>query len=182
MNYWSFSESERLLEWACDNFHHTVLLNQDTENVLREVAVSLSDEADYVLAQPVGEIAATMPSDFDPNLAELRFDLPTEPLEAPITAGQKLGTVTLTYQGTDYGTLDMVAMDSVERSEFQHNVQQAKDLWSKWWVKAAVIGGLALVLLLTLYIAVIRPRRRRSRRYSYSGGGRRGRSNYRGRK
>ena len=181
-HYWSFSESRRLLEWAFDNFHHTVLLNQDTENVLREVAVSMSDEADYVLAQPVGEIAATMPSDFDPKLIKLDFDLPTE-LEAPITAGQKLGTVTLTYDGTVYGTLEMVAMDGVERSEFQHNVQLLKDYWSKWWVKAAVIGGAALILLLILYIAVILPRRRRARRYSYSGGGRRGsRSNYRGRR
>ena len=180
--YWSFSESKRLLEWAFDNFHHTVLLNQDTENVLREVKVSLSDEADYVLAQPMGEIAATMPSDFNPKLVKLDFDLPTEPVEAPITAGQKLGTVTLTYQGVEYGTLDMVAMDSVERSEFQHTIQQAKNFWSKWWVKAAVIGGRVLILLLILYISVIRPRRRRVRRYSYSGGGRRSRSNYRGRR
>ena len=180
--YWSFSESKRLLEWAFDNFHHTVLLDQDTENTLREVEVTLSDEADYVLARPEGEIAATMPSDFNPKLIQLDFDLPTS-VEAPVTAGQKLGTVTLTYQGVEYGTLDMVAMDSVERSAFQHNIQVAKELWSKWWVKAAVIGGLVLILLLILYIAVIRPRRRRSRRYSYSGGRRSGsRSSYRGRR
>ena len=122
-HYWSFSESKRLLEWAFDNFHRTVLLDQDTEDVLREVRVSLSEEADYVLAKPEGEIAATMPSDYDPRLAELRFDLPTE-LEAPITAGQKLGTVTFIYQDTIYGTLDMVAMDSVERSDFLYTIQQ----------------------------------------------------------
>ena len=182
-HYWPFSESKRLLEWAFDNFHHTVLLNQDTENVRREVAVSMSDEADYVLVQPVGEIAATMPSDFDPKLVELDFDLPTE-VEAPITAGQKLGTVTLTYQDTVYGTLDMLAMDSVERSEFQHTIKQAEDYWSNWWVKAAVFGVAALILLLVLYIAVIRPRQRRAKRYSYSGSssGGRSRSNYRGRK
>ena len=180
--YWSFSESRRLLEWAFDNFHHTVLLNQDTEDVLREVSVTLSDEADYVLVQPEGEIAATMPSDYDPKQARLDFNLPAEPVEAPITAGQKLGTVTLTYQGVEYGTLDMVAMDNVERSEFQHTIKQAADYWSKWWVKAAVIGGAVLILLLILYIAVIRPRQRRARRYSYSGGGGRGRSNYRGRR
>ena len=181
-HYWSFSESRRLLEWAFDNFHHTVLLDQDTENVRREVDVTLSDEADYVLAQPVGEIAATMPSDFDPKQIKLDFDLPTEPVEAPITAGQILGTVTLTYQGTEYGTLDMVAMDSVERSDFLYTIQQIEIYWSKWWVKAALIGGVALILLLVLYIAVIRPKQRRAKRYSYSGGGRRGRSNYRGRR
>ena len=181
-HYWTFSESKRLLEWAFKNFHRVVLLDQNTENVLREVAVSLSEEADYVLAQPVGEIAATMPSDYDPKLIQLNFDLPTEPVEAPIEAGQKLGTVTLTYQDVEYGTLDMVATDSVKRSVILDTIQKAEDFWSNWWAKAAVIGGAVLILMLALYIAVFQPKKRRTRRYSYSGGGSRGRSSYRGRR
>ena len=181
-DYKHLSESKRLLEWAFQNFSRVTLLDQDTEDVMREVAVSLSDEGDYVLARPVGEITATMPSDYDPKKAELHFDLPTEPIEAPIAAGDKLGTVTLTYEGQEYGTLDMVAADSVARSEFLYTVQQIEIYWGKWWVKAAVIGGIALVLLLVLYIAVIRPKKRRAKRYSYSGGGRRGRPHYRGRR
>ena len=182
-DYKHLSESKRLLEWAFQNFSRVTLLDQDTEDVMREVAVSLSDEGDYVLARPVGEITATMPSDYDPKKAELHFDLPTEPIEAPIAAGDKLGTVTLTYEGQEYGTLDMVAADSVARSEFLYTVQQIELYWGKWWVKAAVIGGIALVLLLVLYIAVIRPKKRRAKRYSYSGGGgRRGRPHYRGRR
>ncbi len=78
-HFWSFSETKRLLEWAFQNFHRTTLLSQDTENVMREVKVSLSDQADYVLAQPTGSIEATMPSDYDPKKAELDFDLPEEP-------------------------------------------------------------------------------------------------------
>ena len=181
-HYWTFSESKRLLEWAFENFHRIVLLDQNTENVLREVAVSLSEEADYVLAQPAGEISATMPSDYDPKLIQLNFQLPTEPIEAPIEAGQKLGTVTLTYQGVEYGTLDMVATDSVERSAILGIIQEAEDFWSNWWAKIAVIGGGLLILLLVLYISVIRNSRRRGRRYSYSGGSRGSRSNYRGRR
>ena len=176
------SESKRLLEWAFQNFHRVTLLNQDTEDVLREVAVSLSDEGDYVLAQPVGEISATMPSDYDPKQAELIFDLPTQPIEAPITAGDKLGTVTFRYDGVEYGTLDMVAADSVARSNFLYTVQQIENYWAKWWVKAAVIGGAALVVLLVVYVAAVRPKRRRAKRYSYSGGGRRKGSGYRGRR
>ena len=89
-----------------------------------------------------------MPSDYDPKQAELIFDLPTEPIEAPITAGDKLGTVTLKYDGVEYGTLDMVAADSVARSDFLYTVQQIEIYWGKWWVKAAVIGGVILILLL----------------------------------
>ena len=180
-HFWSFSETKRLLEWAFNNFHRITLLDQDTENVWREVPVTLSDEADYVLAQPVGEIQATMPSDYDPKQAELVVDLP-ESIEAPVAAGQKLGTITLKYGGTTYGTLEMVAANSVARSDFLYTVQQIQYYWSLWWVKSLVFAGVALVMLLIIFVAVILPRRKARRRYSRAAGGRRPSSNYRGRR
>lgn len=181
LQFWSFPESKRLLEWAFDNFHRTTLLDKDTENVLREVPVTLSDDADYVLAQPVGSIEATMPSDYDPKRAELIPDLP-ESVEAPVTAGDKLGTITIKYDGVEYGTLDMVAADSVARSDFLYTIQQVENYWSKWWVKAAVAAGGVLVLTLVFFLTVVLPKRKARRRYSRAGGGRRPSSNYRGRR
>ena len=176
----SFTESKRLLEWAFDNFQHITLLDQDTENVMREVPVTLSDEADYVQAIPKGEIQATVPSDFDISQAKLDIKLP-DSIEAPITAGDKLGTVTLEYNGVEYGTLDMVATDSVERSEFLYTIQQVEYYWDQWWVKALVAVGVVLVLVLIVFVAVVLPKRRARRRYSRAGGGRRS-GNYRGRR
>ena len=177
----SFSESKRLLEWAFDNFHRITLLDQDTENVLREVAVTLSDEADYVMAQPVGKIEATMPSDYDPKRAELVVDLP-ESIEAPVTAGDKLGTITFQYDGVTYGTLDMVAMDSVERSNFLYTVQQIQEYWGKWWVKALAATGVVLALTLIFFLTVVLPKRKARRRYSRGGSRRVGAGGYRGRR
>ena len=178
---YSFSESKRLLEWAFDNFHRITLLDQDTENVLREVAVTLSDEADYVMAQPVGKIEATMPSDYDPKRAELVVDLP-ESIEAPVTAGDKLGTITFQYDGVTYGTLDMVAMDSVERSNFLYTVQQIQEYWGKWWVKALAATGVVLALTLIFFLTVVLPKRKARRRYSRGGSRRVGAGGYRGRR
>lgn len=178
---WSFPESKRLLEWAFDNFQRTTLLGPDTENVLREVSVTLSDEADYVKVQPVGSIEATVPSDFDISQAKLDIKLP-DSIEAPVTAGDKLGTVTLEYNGVEYGTLDMVAADSVSRSDFLYTVQQIQFYWSKWWVKALVIAGVMGIAAIVIFVAVVLPRRKARRRYSRAGGGRRHASNYRGRR
>ncbi len=177
----SFSESKRLLEWAFDNFHYVTLLDQDTENVMREVSVTLSDEADYVQALPKGEIQATVPSDFDIKQAELKVTLP-DSIEAPVTAGDKLGTITLWYNGVEYGTLDMVATDSVERSEFLYVVQQIEYYWGQWWVKALAAAGAAAVVTLVVFVTVVLPKRKARRRYSRAGGGRRPSSNYRGRR
>ena len=168
-----FAEASRLLEWGFDNFSRIILLDENTENVIREVAVTLSDEADFVLAQPVGSIEATMPSDYDPEQAQLVIDLPKS-LEAPIAAGDQLGTISLVYDGVTYGTLPMVAADSVARSDFQYAMKLIQEYWAKWWVKALVILAVVLILILILYLVLIRPRRRRGgRRYSYSGSGRR---------
>ena len=183
--WYSFYESKRLLQWAFANFKRITLLDRNTENVLREVSVTMSDEADYVLAQPVGSISATMPIDYDPALADLIVELP-DSVEAPISAGDELGTISIVYNGVNYGTLKMVATDDVTRSEFQHNVQILQSYWAKWWVKAGLAAVVILLLWFILWLTVIRRSRRSRRRYSYSGSSRGGRSSrsgtYRGRR
>ena len=164
---YSFSESTRLLEWAFNNFKRITLLDENSKNVIREVPVTLS-ETDYVLALPVGSIEATMPIDYNPAEAQFIIDLPEE-LEAPVKAGTKLGTVTMIYKGVEYGTLDMIASDDVERSEFLYRKSIVTYYWSLWWIKAAVIAIVVAVVLLILIAAFTRPRRRRDRRHGYSG-------------
>lgn len=176
---YSFSESERLLEWAFDNFKRITLLSENTENIIREIPVTLSD-TDYVLALPVGSIEATMPTDYDPTKAQFIIDLP-ETLEAPITAGTKLGTVSIVYEGVNYGTLDMIASDDVERSDYLYYKAQIAYYWSLWWVKTLAVLAVVLIVLIILLI-VVSVRRKRRRRHSYSGGGRRASGSYRGRR
>jgi D-alanyl-D-alanine carboxypeptidase (penicillin-binding protein 5/6) len=172
---YSFSESKRLLEWAFDNFERVTLLDDTTDGVIQEVPVTLSDEVDYVIAQPVGSIEATMPTDYDPAKAELKLDL-ADSVEAPVEQGQKLGTVSFVYDGVTYGTLDMVAQDSVERSDFQYYVKTTQEFLDQWWVKPAIIAAVVLIVLFILWLGVIRPRNQRRRRY----GSRTASGNYRG--
>ena len=176
---YSFSESERLLEWAFDNFKRITLLDENTKNIIREIPVTLSD-TDYVLALPVGSIEATMPTDYDEANAQFIISLP-ESIEAPVTAGTKLGTVTIVYDGVTYGTLDMVASDDVERSDYLYYKSLAAQYWAMWWVKALVGLIVLLFIILILIIIFAMPRKRKNRRYSYSGG-RRSSGSYRGRR
>lgn len=143
----------------------------DDTTLIREVAVTLSDEQDYVLAEPRGSVERTMPTDYDPELAEYRVDLP-ESVEAPVEAGDVLGTVTLIYEGEEYGTLDLVAADGVARSDFQYYLKTIQEYLNTWWVRALLIVLAVLILVLILYLGVSRPHRRsrnRYRRRTYSG-------------
>ncbi len=176
--FYSFSESSRLLEWAFNNFSRTTLLSETSDNVIREIPVTLAGDVGHVLAQPVGSIEATVP-EYDPAKAELKMDLPKS-LEAPIQKGQVVGSVSLIYNGISYGSLDMVATDDVERSNFQYTMKVISDTWALWWVKLLVIAVVVLILLAVFYLLFIRPAQRgRRRKYAYSGSRR---SSYRGRR
>ena len=115
-----------------DNFERVTLLDENTEGVLREVSVSLSDETDHVIVQPVGSIEATLPTDYDPARVEYQVEL-ADGVEAPVEKGTKLGTVSVVYDDVNYGTLDLVAADSVARSDFQYYVKTVKDYLGMWW-------------------------------------------------
>ena len=166
---YSFRESKRLLEWAFDNFRRVTLLDESDTRAIREVPVTLSDDSDHVTVQPHGSIEATMPTDYDSSKLEFQIDL-VDSVEAPVEAGQKLGTVTLVYNGTAYGTLDMTAAYGVVRSDFLYYVKTTKDYLSLWWVRVLIVLAVVLILTLVIWLAVIRPRNKRRRRYSRSGG------------
>ncbi len=163
---YSFLESRNLLEWAFSSFKRITLIDETA--ILREVPVGLSD-TDYVLAQPVGSISRTMPTDYDPEQAELRIDLP-DMIEAPVEKGQKLGLVTLVYEGEELGFLELVAANAVERSDVQYYIKTIQEVLGRWWVKLLV--GLAVVLLLFLvfWLAILGPRRHRKYRATYRRG------------
>ena len=169
---YSFYESRRLLEWAFDNFRRVTLLDENTEGVLREVEVTLSDETDHVIVQPVGSIEATLPTDYDASQVQFRVEL-ADSVEAPVEKGTKLGAVTVVYNDVTYGTLDLVAADSVVRSDFQYYVKTVQDYLAMWWVRALIVVAVVLIVFLVVWLGVIRPRRKRRYRYSSRSGGRR---------
>lgn len=167
---YQFKESRELLEWGFQNFQRVNLLDESAD--LWEVPVTLSDEQDHLVVQPKGSIERTMPVDYDPEKAELVTDLP-ESVEAPVEAGQKLGTVTLSYHGKTYGTLDLVTVSGAARSETQYRIKVIKEYLELWWVKVLVAAAVLFVLFLILLITVVIPRGRQRRRRGYSGNRRR---------
>lgn len=179
-HFYSFSESSRLLEWAFKNFSRTTLLSETSDNVIREIPVTLSEDTGHVLAQPSGSIEATMPTDYDPAKLEVSMDLP-ETLEAPVQKGQVVGRVSLTYDGVSYGSLDMVATDDVARSDFQYVMKVIRDTWALWWVKLLAVVVVVLVVVGLFYFMLIRPAQR-GRRRKYSRSSSRRSSGYRGRR
>jgi len=169
-----FVESKRLLEYGFSNFQRVTITRGDEP--VATVKVTMSRQADEVNVKPQGSITRTLPKDMDLDDIETRIALFNEEVEAPVEAGEVLGTMVLSYEGEEYGKLDLVAVTSVERSELLYKKQQFFDFFQTAGVKL-IIGAVAVVaLLVALRLLVFRRRRR-----PVSSGRRvQGRGNYRG--
>lgn len=167
-------ESARLLKWGFSNFQRVTITKGD--DPVAKVAVTLSREADEVNLKPQGSITRTLPKDMDLDLIETRITIPNESVPAPVEEGQVLGTMTLSYEGEVYGTLDLVAVNSVERSELLYK----KALVVGFFQNSGVKLVLGILLLAAIYVLLRIFVFRKSRRYGAGVGGSRRRGHYRG--
>ena len=153
-----FSETIKLLEWGFDNFHRVTLSPEDT--LVTSVKVNLSSQADEVNVKPLGSITRTLPKDIDLDKVEMTPSLFSEEVDAPVEAGDVLGVLTIRYEGTDYGKLDLVADTSVERSDFLYYKDQVETFFQNAGVKLVLAVVLILVVVVLLRVLVFRKRRR----------------------
>lgn len=169
----NFSESSRLLEWGYDNFSYRTIL--ETSDPLAQLEVTLSD-TDHVLVRAEGSLSALLPKDLDLSEFEQTIELYSDSVEAPVSEGQVLGQVKLSLDGEDYGSLSLVALNDVERSDLLYYIDRAEKFISQTWVKVAAVAFVFFVILLVITISSHGKRkRRRSRSYSGSYGGYSGR-------
>ena len=171
---YSFYDTNLLFNWAFDNFSYQTVLS--AEEPLKEVTVSLS-KVDHVNVHVGEDVEILLPNGLTPEDLEQKFTI-EEPVEAPVKADQKLGTLELSYGDTIYATVDLLAYNDVEASRLLTFWQNVKDFFSGTVVR--IIAIIIVVLLLVLLIWKVVFGRRRYR-YGHSVG--RGRSRgYRGRR
>ncbi len=117
------NEAERITRWAFRDFAMKTLFERgkiiDTADVWLgaedEVALSLRDDVELLI--PI-EIASDI-------RAEYSF---TNPIQAPIRAGEEVGTLTVTIPNQDPLTYPLIAASSVESGGFMDRLSAATDI------------------------------------------------------
>lgn len=168
-----FTESRELFKWGFSNFERRQIV--DTATPLAQVEVTLS-KTDHVLVRPAAQLERTLPRSVKQEDIKQEIHLDADTVQAPVTAGQSLGKLTLTYEGQALGEVDLVAVSAAERSELLYRLDQIRTFFQYAWVKLIAVVLILLLALLILRRMVLRPRSRYgSRRYG-------GRRNYTGRR
>ena len=155
-----FSESRRLLEHGFNSYSQKTVLSEIEP--IGTISVSLCKEQDYVTVQPAGSIEATLLNELDPALFERKVSLP-DSLQAPIQAGQVLGTISVSYEDRDFGTVELVAATTLEKSTMLAVLDTLRQIFSLMWVKILLLVLVVLILILVLRRMVFGPSRRNRR-------------------
>ena len=155
----SFTDMVNLFEYGFDNFARTSLLSN--LDMVGEIPVTLAAAgSETAILAPVRSVAMVLPMDYDESLLKKTVSLSADSVEAPVHAGDILGTVTITYDGKLLDTVDLAAIADVDRSEFRYLEQKLQLYWEMPWVKIAVFAVAALFLLYLLRLCLPRRQRR----------------------
>ena len=171
---YSFVYTNKLYDWAYGNFSYQTILKED--DVAGEAPVSLSS-TDHVTLRPAKAVELLLPKDTDVEELEKTITLKSDPVEAPISEGDVLGTMTITLDGEQLVEVDLLAFTSVEASRIRILWRDVKNFFSTTAAKV----GLGVVLVLAVISGgwrLLFSRRRYRYGRSVGGGGRR--CSYRG--
>lgn len=158
----TFAETKRLFDWGYQNFVSMKLIEKGNEKQNKQIQVRLSTETDQLVLVTESDLSGTVPKDIDLADLELNYDIP-ESVDAPVKAGDKLGTLNVQYNGVDYGTVNMIALSDVSRSEVLYYADKIEHFFQSPLFRFLVLLIIVLFLLY-FFLLFYRARRRRIRR------------------
>lgn len=141
--------TNRLLAWSNRAYsYRTVLTADDVLDTLRVSMTGVSkSKADVV---PVGDLKVYLPADADAG-SELTYTtiLHDGGLTAPLTAGQVVGTVTVTYEGRVVGKADLTVTEDFAQNGFLVGLMGFRGYLTS---RPFLITVILFILLLLLYL------------------------------
>ena len=159
---YEFAETKKLYEWVFNEFEYREVYS--TLTPVGECPVELSSDSDYVALALKEPVNAVVPKQAEESAFKIEIDLHKDPAEAPITAGQELGTATVKYAGEEVATVPLVATNAVERSGMLAFVKSITDLFTGSFFKTVIIIIGIIIALMIIYLIIKNRRRKRRRR------------------
>lgn len=157
-----YTETKELFEWGFNNFEKVELI--DLSKPMHELPVRLSVESDYVLIQPTSAVVGILPIDYNVEDIVYDYNIP-ESLTAPVLENEIVGTVNVYYDGTFWGTSELVAINSLELSDVLYWVDQIENFFDSSLFKIVMTTIIVLFVLgVAIRMSKIRAKNKKTRR------------------
>lgn len=139
-------DSRNLFKWAFNNLKlKTVITANDA---VCDITLNYAWNKDKLQLVPEKSYSTILPEDVEASSVFVTPHIPKS-IDAPIKKGQVIGTATLTYANQELTTVNLVAAESVERSELLHSMNTVKSIFTSTWF---IVIASIIVTLLIIYI------------------------------
>lgn len=154
------SDSINLYNWAFANLGFRTIA--DADDAVTEIELRFAWNKDTLLLVPQESYTTILPDDISSSSILATPDIP-EYIEAPVKKGDVIGTVTYSYADQTLATLNLVAGESVERSELLKSASTVKDIVTSSWF-LTIVGIILFLLFVYLILALIYNRKKKKLR------------------
>ena len=137
-------ETGQLMDWVFATFGVGAAL--DTTQPISELPVRYATEAESVMLYPVDNMMTLLPREGGAAVPEQTFNLP-ESLAAPVTQGEVVGSVTISIEGEEVGTVDLIAGSNVSRNQVLYTLSRVGEFFSSTYFKVVVILTMVTVAI-----------------------------------
>ncbi len=108
-----YTETAQLFRHGFLDFYSLTVAEED--ELITQITVELGSDADYVLISPAEDVTIDLVKGLKVSDFDRVYHLP-DSINAPVSAGDVVGTMDLVYDGEVYATVDLVAVTDVELS------------------------------------------------------------------
>ena len=137
-------ETGQLMDWVFATFGVGAAL--DTTQPISELPVRYATEAESVMLYPVDNMMTLLPREGGAAVTEQTFNLP-ESLAAPVIQGEVVGSVTISIEGEEVGTVDLIAGSNVSRNQVLYTLSRVGEFFSSTYFKVVVILTMVTVAI-----------------------------------
>lgn len=165
----AYDDMNKLISWTRDSFELLSIATSST--IVGELRVNLGSSTDHVMVVPAEDVERLVIATPDASVsASIIYDdsvvykkefngVEYDTVNAPITAGQRVGTIVYSYNGLELARVDAVAREGVESDGVKASLDTAKNFLFGPVMKTVlyVIGGIiVLYVLITVITAVVK--------------------------
>lgn len=153
-------DTVNLYKWAFSNLRIQKIAGK--EEAVTEVPLEYAWNKDTLLLVPEEDCRTILPKDISASSILATPQVP-ERVEAPVKKGDVIGTVTYSYAGQDLASVNLIAAESVERSELLKGAATIKDVVTSGWF-LAIAAVVAVLIALYLILALVYNRKKKKLR------------------
>ena len=156
----TYVDTKNLYKWAFNKFEIRTVV-QATEPIV-EIPVKLSANKDHVIATPEKDVSLLMPNDIELSSVQKLAHV-KDSLDAPVKAGDVIGTLDLKLKDDVLATVNLVASDSVDRSTFLFMLDRVQNFFSLIYVRVAAIVLAILIIAYLIFTVAYNKNRQKSK-------------------